>query len=708
MLFATSLVFERMPLHLGNLLDGLSVWAQNAGGVAAFAIVLVLIARVARRDPNELNFWSFGPRLQSLLPILKGCIIASGVGYLVLIAVWSADRLGIPGLTRMLPRPVGAPFYTIGDGILTLCGLLALSVVFTPIAVDLATRISPGRIWAIARLSWKEAVRGRVIWVFGSMALVFLFADWFVPAKAEDQLRSYVRVVYWSMTPLFLLTAALLGSFSIPNDVKNNSIHTIVTKPVEKIEVVLGRFFGYAALLTIGLLVVSGLSLIYVLRGVNEEAAQESFTARVPQYGQISFVGTKNPNEGDNVGREFTHRSYITGPTKVKREGTRQYAVWDFPQIPADVRQREKDVFFEFAFDIFRLSKGDEEGKGVYCTFTFVNVNAFATPERDRQAQELENRTDLLKKKRENERAKVNKQFDSDIAAKTRAFEKAQKGQDASRVKELTDQHQKALEEIQTLRDGALHQIELGLIKHFGIYQAASIEVTDYHTQAVPIPPKEFQELLADNAGEQGNAIAERPALRVFVSVDVAKQAQMVGVAPQDFYLLAYERPFWQNFLKGVLGMWFTHMLVLGIAIACSTYLSSVISLLLTLKLYIAGLNIDYLREIAERRVEGGGPIEASLRLGTKMGPAAQLEASPTTSLIRGADTVFSWWVGRILNLIPDISRHDLHQYVANGFDIAWLDVLLIDNALPLFGYLIPWAVAAYYLMKYREIANPQ
>ena len=30
----------------------------------------------------------------------------------------------------------------------------------------------------------------------------------------------------------------------------------------------------------------------------------------------------------------------------------------------------------------------------------------------------------------------------------------------------------------------------------------------------------------------------------------MADQAQMVGVAPQDFYLLAYVKPFWQNFLK--------------------------------------------------------------------------------------------------------------------------------------------------------------
>src|SRR6516162_5840501 len=307
MLFA-SLVIEREPLQWSRLPDAISGWLQNAGGVSALAIMLVLIARALQRDPRELNFWDLSPRWRPVLSVLKGCVIAAGLGYLTLALVWSADRIGIPGLKQFVPRDSAAQSNTIGDWILTLSGLLALFVVIAPIGIDFATRIGWWRIWAIARLSWKEAVRGRVIWVFGTMALVFLFADWFVPAKAEDQLRAYVRVVYWSMTPLFLITAALLGSFSIPNDVRNNTIHTIVTKPVEKFEIVIGRFLGYAALLTIGLLVVSGLSLIYVIRGVNEEAEQESYKARVPVFGKLQFAGTKSRERGDSVGREWAYR----------------------------------------------------------------------------------------------------------------------------------------------------------------------------------------------------------------------------------------------------------------------------------------------------------------------------------------------------------------------------------------------------------------
>src|ERR1019366_4327827 len=109
---------------------------------------------------------------------------------------------------------------------------------------------------------------------------------------------------------------------------------------------------------------------------------------RVPLYGTLHFAGTKNAQKADSVGREWGYRSYITGPTK-RSEGFRQFAIWDFAEIPASVLQQTDPVRFEYAFDIFRLSKG-EEGTGVHCTFTFVDVGKFASADPNRQSKELE------------------------------------------------------------------------------------------------------------------------------------------------------------------------------------------------------------------------------------------------------------------------------------------------------------------------------
>src|SRR6185369_6984586 len=131
-------------------------------------------------------------------------------------------------------------------------------------------------------------------------------------------------------------------------------------------------------------------------------------------------------------------------------------------------------------------------------------------------------------------------------------------------------------------------EVDLAIAEQFHVYEARNKEVTDYHTQEFAMPSGVLSKVidrdkLADRRKENPNA----PMMRVFVSVDVAREAQMVGVAQKDFYLLAREQPFAVNFLKGVIGMWCTHMLVLGVALACSTYLSSVISFLGTMFLYV-------------------------------------------------------------------------------------------------------------------------
>jgi hypothetical protein len=685
MLFA-ALVFDRMPLQWSQLPVGIAMWVQAVGTVSAFGIAIVLLARALQRDADDVRFLNLSSPL--VMAVLKYSILASGAGYILLILLWLGAWSGI-GLLRTMQAQLTMAW------IFTISAALALGVVLTPLAIDLFTRISVSRIWAIALLSWKEAVRGRVIWVFGAMTLVFLFAEWFLPYKPEDQIRNYVSVVYLSMTVLFLITAGLLGSFSIPNDVKNNSIHTIVTKPVEKFEIVLGRFLGYAGLLTIGLLVVSVLSLIYVERGVNEEAQNESYKARVPLYGNnLHFAGTKKAERADSVGREWGYRSYITGPTRHRGQGIPQVAIWDFAAIPDSVLEQGVPVVFEFTFDIFRLSKG-EEGKGVACTFTFVDVGKLTSDDPNRQSQELELRTDELRKKREKEQPSINGVFDEERSNAVQAL--------GLKNPEL----KAAFESIKERQDAKLAVLELELIDEYRIFQVPGQEVTDQHTQRFEIPAKYFQALVAESVKRP--AANDRPplALRVFVSVDISDQAQMVGVAPQDFYLLSGEKWFWQNFLKGVLGLWCTHMLVLGVALAMSTYFSSVISLLSTFFLFIAGLSIDYLKEVAEGKVDGGGPLESLTRIATRMPVAGKLESSPTASLIKASDSAFSWWIGWVLNLVPDLSRHNLNQYVANGFDIGWTEILFLDNALPLFGYLLPWAIMAYYLMKFREIANP-
>ena len=79
-----------------------------------------------------------------------------------------------------------------------------------------------------------------------------------INSKPESQLQSYVEIVFRTMTPLLLVSAAGMASLSIPTDIKQQTIHTILTKPVERFEIILGRFLGYTMLMTLVLFFMSG------------------------------------------------------------------------------------------------------------------------------------------------------------------------------------------------------------------------------------------------------------------------------------------------------------------------------------------------------------------------------------------------------------------------------------------------------------------
>ena len=66
-------------------------------------------------------------------------------------------------------------------------------------------RLSTRRILAIANLSFKEAIRKRVLYAFTGLLLIVLFGSWFIPSKPTDELRTYVAVVFYAMTVVLML-----------------------------------------------------------------------------------------------------------------------------------------------------------------------------------------------------------------------------------------------------------------------------------------------------------------------------------------------------------------------------------------------------------------------------------------------------------------------------------------------------------------------
>src|SRR5436190_18606589 len=116
---------------------------------------------------------------------------------------------------------------------------------FSAVTEDLP-RFSPRRTWAVARLAILEAIGNRVLVGFGVFILLLLVAGLFLDVNNNNPSRVYLSFVLWTTTLLVLAMALFLSAFSIPNDIKNRTIYTVVTKPIRASEIVLGRILGFA------------------------------------------------------------------------------------------------------------------------------------------------------------------------------------------------------------------------------------------------------------------------------------------------------------------------------------------------------------------------------------------------------------------------------------------------------------------------------
>ncbi|MDB5309112.1 MAG: transporter permease, partial [Gemmataceae bacterium] len=199
----------------------------------------------------------------------------------------------------------------------------------------------------------------------------------------------------------------------------------------------------------------------------------------------------------------------------------------------------------------------------------------------------------------------------------------------------------------------------------------------------------------------QGNPGAA-PRLSVYVKCESG--GQMLGMAEPDLFLLEGTQPFTVNFVKGMTGLWCRLCIVIGLAVACSTYLSGVLSLLVTWLIYLLGYFTEHLNDLAMNRNVGGGPFESMSRLVKTETPTAQLTDSAGTKVVQGLDHGWAWVVRRIQNVIPDVESFTWTHFVSEGFNIN--AEYLVINLLVTAGYLLPWAVLAYYLMKSREVAS--
>ena len=226
--------------------------------------------------------------------------------------------------------------------------------------------MSPRRVGAIAGLTAKESIRRQDILVGVVFVLLFMFAGWFLSGSDVDTpAKPYISTVFFAIRWLTLPVALLLSCWGLPADIKVRSLHTVVTKPVRRSEVVLGRILGYASVITIGVLVMGVVGYVWLKRSIPSTAQQTQLFCRVPVYGTLAFLDRagEEKDQGINVGDIWTFRSFVEGNTNSR-------AVYTFSDVG---RFANPDgLTLEYRFEAFRASKGDLE-QTILAQFELVN-----------------------------------------------------------------------------------------------------------------------------------------------------------------------------------------------------------------------------------------------------------------------------------------------------------------------------------------------
>lgn len=234
--------------------------------------------------------------------------------------------------------------------------------------------VVPRRIFAIATLTARESIRRKALWVGAVFLILFMFAGWFIGDTTEaTPAKNYISFVMTTIRWMLLPVAVLLSCWGLPADIRDRSLHTVVTKPVRRSEVVLGRISGYVAVVSILLLIVSAVGYLWILRIVPERS-QRQLISRVPQYGSQFYLLGPDGKMQDEEGKQFQGRNVgdLLDIRRFIEGGTKERAVWQFKGLSSGSLSADQTLRLEYRFEAFRSYKGDV---GSEIEFSAVAVN---------------------------------------------------------------------------------------------------------------------------------------------------------------------------------------------------------------------------------------------------------------------------------------------------------------------------------------------
>jgi ABC-type transport system involved in multi-copper enzyme maturation permease subunit len=555
---------------------------------------------------------------------------------------------------------------------------------FSAVTEDLP-RFSLRRTLAVSRLAIQEAIRNRVLIGFGVFIVLLLVAGMFLDVKNSNPARVYLSFVLVTTNYLVLLMALFLSTFSIPNDIKNRTIYTVVTKPIRAGEIVLGRTLGFMAVGTVMLILMGLISYGFVRLNLYHDHAMSvadlveetvpsstapNSTVKV-RKGQTSYdkyhrhtvtIGENGKGQTDVVNGHW-HEAEIVGDQVVigppKGDLIARAPVYgQLLILDRDGNKLEKGINVGNEWDYRGFIEGGPPGgiSKAAAIWTFSGVSAERYPE------------------------------GLPLELTIRVF-RSYKGD---------------------IEQGVLGEIVIrnpdpsARIKRSGPILFTSKEYqADFHRI-----PRELNSESGSGAGKIDlfNDLVSSDG-RVEVEVRCVEPAQYFGMAQPDAYLRPADSTFELNFAKAYLSIWLQMLLVTSLGVTLSTFLSGPVAMMATLSIVGVGFFGQFIREVANGVVHGGGPIEAAIRILLQQNVMTDLDNqnSIVIRVVEGMDAVLMRVMQAATYALPDFTQFDTVMFVADGYSI--FPSLVGQQVTMALVYFVVVTIVGYFCLKTREIA---
>lgn len=126
-------------------------------------------------------------------------------------------------------------------------------------------RLSPGRIWAISGVCFRDAIRRRVLWITPlAMIGVIIISQLQRPVDQPDAIRQTIKFCFFATGLVVTVIAIITAATNLPREIENRVVYTIVTKPVTRLEIVLGKIVGFSRVSAAMLLIMGLFTLGYL------------------------------------------------------------------------------------------------------------------------------------------------------------------------------------------------------------------------------------------------------------------------------------------------------------------------------------------------------------------------------------------------------------------------------------------------------------